>query len=172
MVLGVDPGTAILGLGVLVEGTNRPRLVYCGALTTPAGQPHPLRLLSLFEGVCDVIRTYGVTEMAIEQLFFARNVRTALAVGEARGVVVLAAAQAGLAIGEYTPLQIKQAVGGYGRATKDQVGEMVRLVLGLDAAPSPDDVADAVAVGLCHLSWTQYSRAIAAAEQRQPEGDR
>lgn len=165
VVLGIDPGTAILGFGLL--SAAGPRLIHCGAVTTPAGQPHPLRLLHLYEQVSALIGEFHPTELAIEQLFFARNVRSALAVGEARGVVVLAAAQAGLLISEYTPLQIKQAIGGYGRATKDQMREMVRLLLGLTTAPSQDDVADAVAVALCHLSWTQHSRVVAAAQEQQ-----
>lgn len=164
IVLGIDPGTAILGFGLLAD-EGGPRLIHCGALTTPAGQPHPLRLLYLHERLGAIIREFGATEMAIEQLFFARNVRSALAVGEARGVAVLAGAQAGLPISEYTPLQVKQAIGGYGRASKEQMREMVRLVLGLQLAPSPDDVADAVAVALCHLSWSQHARVVAAAQQ-------
>lgn len=172
VVLGIDPGTAILGFGLLAESSRGPRLLHCGAITTPAGQPQSQRLLHLFEGVRDLIQAFGPAEMAIEQLFFAKNVRSAFAVGEARGVAILAAAQAGLAVSEYTPLQVKQAIGGYGRATKAQMREMVRLTLGLDFTPSPDDVADALAIGLCHMSWTQFSAAVSAAQQREQEVER
>ena len=169
LVLGIDPGTATLGYGLLREEAGKPRLVGYGALTTRARQPHPERLLQLYTGLRCVITEHRPTEVAIEQLFFARNARSALAVGEARGVAVLAAIQAGLPIYEYTPLQVKQAIGGYGRATKAQLGEMIRLMLGLDTAPAPDDAADAVAIGLCHLSWRQHSQALRAAGEANGE---
>lgn len=163
VVLGIDPGTAILGYGLLRDGARGPELIHCGALTTPAQQPQPERLQHLFRGVQELIQRFGPTEMAVERLFFAKNVATASTVGEARGVVILAGSLAGLHISEYTPLQVKQAVGGFGRASKNQMQEMVRLVLGLEVAPYPDDVADAIAVALCHLTWTQFSGVVAAA---------
>jgi crossover junction endodeoxyribonuclease RuvC len=170
IVLGIDPGTAILGFGVVRETPDGPRLVECGAVTTPSGQAQAERLPRLYDRVRDLITKFAPTEVAIERLFFTKNVATALSVGEARGVVVLAAALAGLPVSEYTPTQIKQAVGGYGKATKDQMREMVRLVLALDAAPHPDDVADAVAVALCHLNWSRFQAAVGAATCDQVSG--
>lgn len=166
IVLGVDPGTQILGYGILRESGGGPELVECGAITTPPGQAQVARLPHLFERVRGLIHAFSPSEVAVERLFFTRNVATALSVGEARGVVLLAAALAGLPVFEYTPTQIKQAIGGYGRATKDQMREMVRLVLRLDAAPYPDDVADALAVALCHLSSSAFGQAVSTAVER------
>ena len=111
----------------------------------------PMRLQSIYRGMTELIEQHKPRSVAVEQLFFSRNVRTALAVGQARGIVLLAAADAGLPVHEYTPLQVKQAVSGYGRASKSQIQEMVRMLLSLDAVPTPDDAADAVAVAVCHL---------------------
>ena len=155
VVLGVDPGTAILGYGaVLAEGESLRALEF-GAITTPASAQLPSRLLVLFEGLSQVIDRVRPTDLAVEQLFFTRNVRSALAVGQARGVALLVAAQRGLPVCEYTPLQVKQAVVGYGRATKEQVQSMVRIMLSLDEVPQPDDVADALAIAICHARWNE-----------------
>jgi crossover junction endodeoxyribonuclease RuvC len=151
LTLGIDPGTAITGYG-LVEGRgDRLTLVECGVITTQAGEPLPRRLHELFRGLTRLITEHHPENTAVEELFFARNARTALAVGHARGVILLAATSLGLPVFEYTPLQVKQAVTGYGRADKAQVQAMVRVLLALKEAPQPDDAADAVAVAVCHL---------------------
>jgi len=113
--------------------------------------PFPERLRTIFHGISECIATYKPDDVAVEELFFARNAKTAIAVGQGRGIILLAAAEAGLPVSEYTPMQVKQAVQGYGSATKHQVGEMVKLLLGLTAVPKPDDAADAAAIAICHL---------------------
>lgn len=150
LVLGIDPGTAITGFG-LVEQDDEPRLVDAGAILTAAGTPLPERLLTIHQQLSGVIDAFRPDAVAVEELFFSKNVRTAMSVGHARGVVLLAAAQAGLPIYHYKPSEVKVAVTGYGNADKPQVQEMVRLLLHLDETPKPDDVADAIAVALCHL---------------------
>ena len=151
LVLGVDPGTAITGYGLVREEEGGLTLVDYGVITTPAGQPLPERLQTIYSGLADVARKHQPQQAAVEELFFSRNVRTALSVGHARGVALLALVDAGLAIHEYKPLEIKQAITGYGGADKQQVQEMVRLLLNLDHVPQPDDAADAVAVAVCHI---------------------
>lgn len=148
--LGIDPGTAIMGWGVVDEIGGQLSLVDVGALTTPAKMPHPERLLVLYDGLRELIARHRPDTAAIEELFFGNNVNTALTVGQARGVALLALQQAGLSIGEYKPVVVKQAVAGYGGADKKQMQEMVRLTLGLAAAPKPDDAADALAIAICH----------------------
>lgn len=155
VVLGVDPGTAILGYGAVAVDGDRLEVLTYGAITTPSSTPLPARLHLLFDGLSRIIEQTHPTEVAVEQLFFARNVQSALAVGHARGIVLLAAAQLGLPVGEYTPLQVKQAVAGYGRATKEQVQNMVRVMLGLRENPQPDDAADALAIAICHARWNE-----------------
>ncbi len=151
IILGIDPGTAITGYGIIqTDRTGKLTVLGFGAIRTPANQQAELRLVSIYQGVQQLIVEFSPECLAIEQLFFNRNVSTALAVGEARGVTMLAAAHKGLMIGEYTPLQVKQSVTGQGRAPKEQVGYMVRLLLGLETVPQPDDVADALAVSICH----------------------
>lgn len=150
LVLGVDPGTAITGYG-LVRQEDDLALVACGAILTPAEWPLSLRLLHIYRQLSAVLEQYRPDAVAVEELFFSKNVRTAMSVGQARGVVLLAAAQAGLPVAEYTPTEVKQAVTGFGGADKRQMQEMVRLLLGLNAAPQPDDAADAVAIAVCHL---------------------
>lgn len=155
IVLGIDPGTAILGYGaVAVEGDELEALAF-GVITTSASIPLASRLLLLFDGLAQVVEQTHPTEAAVEQLFFARNVQSALAVGHARGIALLAAARRGLPVSEYTPLQVKQAVVGYGRATKEQVQNMVRVMLGLRENPQPDDAADALAIAICHARWNE-----------------
>ena len=162
-VLGIDPGTAITGYGLVDEVEQGLTLVGCGVLTTPSDQPLPVRLQQIYRGMLSVIERHQPEAAAVEELFFSRNVRTALSVGHARGVVLLALAEAGLPIFEYKPLEIKQAIAGYGRADKQQVQEMVRMLLSLDQAPQPDDAADAVAVAVCHLHSRRMAGLIAGA---------
>ena len=151
LVLGVDPGTAITGYGLVREAEGQLQAVAYGAITTPPDWALPQRLQKIYHDLTALILEHGPTEGAVEQLFFSRNVKTALAVGQARGVVLLALADGGLAVHEYTPLQVKQSVVGYGRAEKAQVQELVKLLLGLEVVPQPDDAADALAIAICHL---------------------
>jgi len=162
-VLGVDPGTARMGWGV-VEGEEEPRLVAYGTLTTPAGRPLAERLQYLCRALREVVAGHRPDTAALEELFFARNVRTAFAVGQARGAALVALAEAGLTVYEYSPLEVKQAVTGYGGADKAQVQEMVRALLSLDEIPRPDDAADALAVALCHLHSARTLALIAQSE--------
>ncbi len=150
-VLGIDPGTAITGYAVVEETEGRLSLVAIGVVDTPAKTPLPARLQRIYAGLRAVISEHAPETAAVEELFFSRNTRTAMSVGEACGVVLLALADAGLSIVEYTPMQIKQAVTGYGSADKRQVQEMVRLLLALPDIPRPDDAADAAAVAICCL---------------------
>jgi len=151
LVLGIDPGTAITGYGLVKGEDDDLILVAYGAITTSSDWPLPERLQRIYQELTAVIEGQQPTAVAVEELFFSKNVRTALSVGQARGVILLAAANAGLPIHEYTPLQVKQAIAGYGRAPKDQVQRMVRMLLGLDSVPQPDDAADAIAVAICHI---------------------
>ena len=151
IVLGIDPGTAITGYGLVHEDNGQAVALGYGAITTPSDLPLPDRLKLLQHDLAAVIGQYRPDQAAVEQLFFNKNVRTALAVGHARGVVLLTLAQADIAIYEYTPLEVKQAVTGNGRADKRQVQQMVTLLLNLSKIPKPDDVADALAIALCHL---------------------
>ncbi len=151
VILGLDPGIAITGYGVLVERQNEPQAGAYGVILTPADEPLPARLVRLYEELCALIEQHRPTAVAVEELFFARNARTALTVGHARGVVLLAVAQANLPLYPYKPAEVKRAVTGYGNADKRQVQEMVRLLLGLESVPQPDDAADALALALCHF---------------------
>jgi len=151
LVLGIDPGTAITGYGLVKGEDDDLILVAYGAITTSSDWPLPERLQRIYRELTALIEDQQPTAVAVEELFFSKNVRTALSVGQARGVALLAAANAGLPIHEYTPLQVKQAITSYGRATKDQVQQMVRMLLGLDSVPQPDDAADAIAVAICHI---------------------
>jgi crossover junction endodeoxyribonuclease RuvC len=151
LVLGVDPGTAITGYGLVREQQGDLDMVAYGTVTTPAGHPLPQRLHTIYHELGDLIVRYRPDAMAVEELFFARNAKTAMLVGHARGVVLLAGVEASLPLSEYTPMQVKQAVTGYGNADKHQVQEMVRLLLHLAHPPQPDDAADALAVAICHL---------------------
>jgi len=163
LALGIDPGTAITGYGLvrwLPSGEYE--LVDFGTVQTEAGQPMPDRLSDLFHKLSQVIKLHQPETSAVEQLFFQTNVKTAISVGQARGVAILALAEAHVPVGEYTPLQIKQAVTGYGKADKRQVQEMVRILLNMDDIPKPDDAADALAVAICHLQSSQLQRAIDA----------
>lgn len=150
-VFGIDPGTALCGYGVVEEEEEGLRLLACGVISTGPSLPLAERLCVIHERLCVLMAQYRPQAVAVEELFFTKNVRTAFAVGQARGVALLTAAQAGLTVYEYTPQQVKAAITGYGSAPKEQVQEMVRLVLGLDKVPHPDDAADAVAVAVCHI---------------------
>ncbi len=149
-ILGIDPGYAIVGYGVIEYEGNRFKTVDYGKITTTAKYPLEQRLQKIYEGVQEVIRLHQPDMVAVEELFFNSNVTTAIAVAQARGVILLSAAQSGLPLYEYTPLQVKQAVVGYGRAQKEQVQQMVKVLLNLEKIPKPDDVADALAVAVCH----------------------
>jgi crossover junction endodeoxyribonuclease RuvC len=162
-VLGIDPGTARMGWGV-IEGDDEPCVVAYGTLTTPAGQPLSGRLHDLFLALREVVADHRPDTAALEELFFARNVRTAFSVGQARGAALVALAEAGLTVHEYSPLEVKMAVTGYGAAEKAQVQEMVRALLSLDEIPRPDDAADALAVALCHFHSARTQELIAGAE--------
>lgn len=151
-ILGVDPGTAIVGFGVIETNGNRHTMLDAGVVRTPAHQDLELRLQTIFESITDVIKLNKPNIMVVEKLFFARNVTTAMSVSHARGVILLAGVQAGVAIVEYTPLQIKQALTGYGQAYKNQIQEMVKIMLKLSQKPQPDDCADALAAALTHAT--------------------
>lgn len=156
--LGIDPGTAIVGYAIVAARGSALQMIACDVITTPAGMPLAQRLQEIYQHLNEIIDTYKPTESAMEELFFAKNARTALTVGQARGVAMLALANGGLAVAEYTPKQVKQAVTGYGSADKVQVGEMVRILLNLRAVPRPDDAADAAAVAICHLNTVPLLR--------------
>ncbi len=149
-ILGIDPGTGILGFGVIEVNKNKAQLVDGGVIRTPVKEDDAVRLQTIFDELTDIIMKTTPVAMAVEKLFFAQNVTTAMTVAQARGVVLLCGKQAGLEIFEYTPLQIKQALTGYGRADKQQIQEMVRVILGLKDIPKPDDCADALAAAICH----------------------
>ncbi len=159
-VLGVDPGTARMGYAVVHQNGERLQLLTCGALETASSLPLQDRLALLYDGLKDLVDAWHPTELAIEDLFFNRNVRSALSVGQARGVALLLAAHRGLTVSSYTPLQVKEAVTGFGRARKEQIQEMVRVLLDLTYVPQPDDAADAAALAVCHLNSAAGREAI------------
>jgi crossover junction endodeoxyribonuclease RuvC len=149
-ILGIDPGTGILGFGVIDIEKGKAKLVDAGVIRTPVKEDDAVRLQTIFDELSEIIKETKPQEMSVEKLFFAQNVTTAMTVSQARGVVLLCGMQAGLKIAEYTPLQIKQAVTGYGRADKKQIQEMVRVILQLKTVPKPDDCADALAAAITH----------------------
>lgn len=150
-IIGIDPGTGILGFGVIdVDKKGKFTLVDAGVIRTPVKEDEAVRLQTIFEELSELIASSKPAEMAVEKLFFAQNVTTAMTVAQARGVAVVAGTQAGLKVAGYTPLQIKQALTGYGRADKNQMQEMVRILLGLKDVPHPDDCADALAAAITH----------------------
>lgn len=150
-VIGIDPGTAITGWGVVEGDGNDLKMIACGAITTAAGTPLPQRLQTIYHELTAIIKQWQPTASAIEELFFSKNAKTALAVGHGRGAAMLALANANLPIEEYKPLEVKQAIAGYGGADKTQMQQMVKLLLSLADIPRPDDAADALAVAICHL---------------------
>jgi crossover junction endodeoxyribonuclease RuvC len=149
-ILGIDPGLASTGWGIILHPEGGPGDVKWGTITTPATQPFPQRLSHIYHALQDVIRREKPEAVSIEQLFFATNVKTAIVVAQARGAAVLATAESGIPVFEYTPLQIKMAVSGNGRASKEQVQKMVAVLLGLREIPRPDHAADALAAALCY----------------------
>lgn len=150
IILGIDPGYAIVGIGVIEYKGNKFRPLEYDAITTKAHTPTSLRLKTIYDEINVFLDKYSPDAIAIEELFFNNNAKTAIAVAQARGVLVVAATNKGIPIYEYTPLQIKQAVTGYGRADKNQIQQMVKMLLNLNAIPKPDDAADALAVAICH----------------------
>lgn len=160
IILGIDPGFAIVGFGILESEHSKQRLIQCGAITTQAGLPLPTRLRQIADDMETVIQRFHPDAMAVEELFFNNNVTTGIGVAQARGVILLAAEREGVPIFEYTPSQVKLAVVGYGKAEKKQVMEMTKRILNLKAVPKPDDAADAVAIALCHArsSHSRLSR--------------
>lgn len=155
-IIGIDPGTGILGFGVIDVGTrNKIKLVTAGVVTTPAHTPIDVRLEDIYDSLTEIISETRPAVMSIEKLFFGQNVTTAMSVAQARGVAMLAGRKGALPITEYTPMQIKQTVTGYGKADKKQIQEMVRLQLGLQEVPKPDDCADALAAAITHAMMTR-----------------
>lgn len=149
-ILGIDPGTGILGFGVIDVIKGQPVLVDAGVIRTPVHEDDAVRLLTIYEELTEIIKLTKPDTMSVERLFFARNVTTAMTVSQARGVVLLCGMQSGMIIAEYTPMQIKQALTGYGKADKKQIQEMVRVILQLKEVPKPDDAADALAAAITH----------------------
>lgn len=154
-ILGIDPGLATMGYGVIEAERGKYRLVQYGTITTPAGQPMPNRLRAIFQGVNQLMEVFQPEEVAFEELFFSKNITTGMAVSAARGAALVAVAQRTEEIYEYTPMQIKQAVTGYGGADKHQVQHMVKLLLHMEEIARPDDAADAIAVALTHANSQQ-----------------
>ena len=150
VILGIDPGIAIVGWGVLDFDNNRFRTLAYGSINTPAGMETASRLSLIHRDLTAIIDKYKPTEMAVEELFFTKNITTGIRVAEARGVILMTGKEKGLELGEYTPMQVKQAVVGYGGADKRQVIAMVTRILNLSAPPKPDDTADALAIAICH----------------------
>jgi crossover junction endodeoxyribonuclease RuvC len=149
-VLGIDPGTGIVGFGVIDTDGYRHQMIDAGVIRTPAHQALELRLKTIYDSLTEIIKINNPDVVVVERLFFARNVTTAISVSHARGVMLLAATNLGVPVAEYTPLQIKQAITGYGQADKSQIQEMVKIMLGLSERPKPDDCADALAAALTH----------------------
>ncbi|MDD5369989.1 MAG: crossover junction endodeoxyribonuclease RuvC [Anaerolineaceae bacterium] len=156
-IIGIDPGTATTGYGLITDAADGSLgLIDYGVITTPPNLCMPERLVILYHQLEEILLLHQPTGGAVEKLFFQRNVTTAIAVGQARGVALLSLAEAGLKIAEYTPMEVKQAVVGYGGADKNQVQQMVRALLGLKDVPKPDDAADALAVAICHLHSARF----------------
>jgi crossover junction endodeoxyribonuclease RuvC len=155
-ILGIDPGTGILGFGIIETEHGKAQMVDAGVIRTPVKQDDAIRLATIYEELTDIITETKPSIMSVEKLFFAQNVTTAMTVAQARGVVLLCGQQAGLTIFEYTPLQIKQSLTGYGRADKKQMQEMVRVVLQLKEVPKPDDCADALAAAITHSMMANF----------------
>ena len=167
-ILGIDPGTAITGYGIIEQRGNSLKAKTYGCIRTDSKLPLEARLAVLYEKLSnEVIGSNSLSCVAVEELFFNKNTRTAMAVGQARGVILLAAAHKGIPVAEYTPLQVKQGLVGFGRATKSQVQEMVRIILGLREIPRPDDVADALGLAICHAHSSSFEKLIS--EKRWPK---
>ena len=149
-ILGIDPGYGITGFGLIEGERGQFRLLRCGAITTPAGMDFSARLEIIYNDMTELLKVAQPDQVAIEELFFGQNVTTGIGVAQSRGVILLAIRQAGLEVSQYKPMQVKQAVVGYGNATKHQVMDMTKRILGLPQMPKPDDAADAIAIALCH----------------------
>jgi crossover junction endodeoxyribonuclease RuvC len=160
LVLGVDPGSIITGYGLVKKESNKLIYVDGGKISMPHSKPFNQRVHNVFQSLTEVIDKYHPMEMSIENIFFSKNVQSALKIGHARGAALVAAIQCGLKVFEYTPLQIKKSVVGYGRATKEQVRSMVKLILKLNAKLSLD-TADALAIAICHHNWTRFENNLA-----------
>ncbi len=158
IILGIDPGVAIVGYAVVEARGDVLKMITCDVIRTPAGLPLAQRLQQIYQQLGALVTSYHPHEAALEALFFGKNASTAMAVGQAQGVTMLALANSGLTIAEYTPNAVKLAVTGYGAAKKEQVGEMVRLLLHLTAIPQPDDAADAAAIAICHVHTARLLR--------------
>lgn len=150
IIMGIDPGFAIVGFGVIKYVGNKFSVLDCGAITTKASVELPLRLCQISDELEIIMAKYKPDAIIVEELFFNKNIKTALSAAHGRGVIMLSAARSGAKVYEYTPLQVKQAVAGYGRADKTQIQQMVKVILNLQAIPKPDDVADALAIAICH----------------------
>lgn len=161
VILGIDPGYAITGYGLVDYQKNRFRILDYGVISTKAKTPFADRLLRIAKELDNLIALYQPDAVAVEELFFSRNTTTAIGTAQARGVAVLSGARAGLPVYEYTPMQVKSAVTGYGRADKHQVQQMVKVLLNLDSIPKPDDAADALAISICHAHSGNRSAALA-----------
>ena len=151
IVIGIDPGLAIVGFGVIQKDGNDIKPISYGCIRTPSGKQVPDRLLEIYNETCELFDKYSPECIAIERLFFNKNVTTAMSVSEARGVVLLAAKQRNIPVYEYTPLQVKQGITGSGKADKRQMQEMIKSILNLDEIPKPDDAADGLSIALCHI---------------------
>lgn len=160
IILGIDPGIAIVGYGIIEYKNNKFRVIDYGAITTPSSMSTAERLDKVYKGIDILIKNYNIDEVGIEELFFNKNVKTAITVAEARGVILLGCSHNDKPIYEYTPLQVKQGVVGYGRAAKLQVQQMVTSILNLNEIPKPDDIADALAVGICHAHANKLKKAL------------
>ena len=157
LVLGVDPGSLVTGYGLLEKKGSRITCIHFGAITSARHVPFYERIHKIFRSMVEIMEQYRPQEMAIEDVFFAKNVKSALKIGHARGAVLVAAVESDVKIFEYSPLEIKKSVVGYGRATKEQVRSMVQVILGLKTHPGLD-TSDALATAICHLNWTRYER--------------
>jgi crossover junction endodeoxyribonuclease RuvC len=154
IILGIDPGVAIVGFGVIRAEGSKNKMLSCGAITTPAGTSLSLRLSQIYHDMLELIDTFKPDAIAIEELFFNTNITTGISVAHGRGVILLAGQEKGIPMYEYTPLQVKQAITGYGRADKKQMMEMVRRLLDLKSVAKPDDASDALAIAICHARFS------------------
>jgi crossover junction endodeoxyribonuclease RuvC len=155
LVLGVDPGSQVTGYGLVEKKNDKLTCIHSGHITSSSKIPFYERIHKIFQSMVEVMGHYGPQEMAIEDMFYAKNIKTSLKLGHARGAVLIAAVQCGIQIFEYTPLEIKKSVVGYGRATKEQVRSMVRIILKLKSSPNLD-ISDALAAAICHINWSRF----------------
>ena len=159
-IIGIDPGLATLGFGVIEQNNNQLQVIDFGVVETAAKESFPRRLEQIHHRLTDIFKQYTPDVIVVEELFFSKNVKTAIDVGQVRGVVILTAVQQQVEVREYTPLQVKLAVVGYGRATKDQIQKMVKVLLKLSQIPKPDDAADALAVAICHAHSHTFEKLV------------